>query len=389
MVKSMQLKLKELILLSELIHIKKINLHLLEMEMVTPFVTSFGHVRKREFIIVEMIDQEGRTGWGECVAFTSPWYTEETQKTCYHMMKEFFIPLLLKTPIAHPDDVFHLFAFAKRNNMAKAALEGAIWDLYAQKTEQSLSKALGGTREQIDTGISIGLQKTNKDLLASIEKALDIGYKRIKIKIDRKYDTELLDVIREQYPELPLMIDANSSYTLADLDHLKTFDNYNLMMIEQPLGDDDIYEHMQLQSQLKTPICLDESIHSLENAKNAIKIGSCKVINIKPGRVGGLSEAVRIHDYCLKHQIPVWCGGMLESGIGRAQNIALASLPGFSIPGDISASSRYWAEDIIKPEVVTENGMINVTLDKAGIGYEVDRKRLEKFSTNTVKSFTL
>lgn len=389
MVKSMQLNKKELISLSELIHIKKINLHFIEMQLVSPFVTSFGHVKNREFIAIEMVDQYGRIGWGECVAFTSPWYTEETQKTCYHMMKEFLIPLLLKTPIAHPDNVFQLFSFVKRNNMAKAALEGAVWDLYAQQTNQALAKALGGTRDQIETGISIGLQKSDKALFTEIEKAVAVGYKRFKIKIDRQCDLSLLETIRKRYPHIPLMVDANSGYTLADADHLMNFDRFNLMMIEQPLGDDDIFEHMQLQTHLKTPICLDESIHSLEDAKNAISLGSCKIINIKPGRVGGLSEAVRIHDYCLKHHIPVWCGGMLESGIGRTHNLALACLPGFSIPGDISASSRYWAEDIIQPEITTQNGTIDVPVEKIGIGFEVDRDRLQKFSTHPVETFTL
>ncbi|MDF2557742.1 MAG: o-succinylbenzoate synthase [Bacillales bacterium] len=364
-------------------------MHFLEMEMLSPFVTSFGRVTKREFIVIEMVDRNGKTGWGECVAFTSPWYTEETQKTCYHMMKEFFIPLLLKTPIEHPDDVSSLFSFAKRNNMAKAALEAAVWDLYAQQTNQSLALALGGTRSQIETGISIGLQPSNNALFKEIEKAINIGYKRVKIKIDRKSDLPLLETIRQRYPDIPLMADANSGYTLTDAEHLLKFDHLNLMMIEQPLGDQDIYEHMHLQSQLETPICLDESIHSLEDAKNAIRLGSCKIINIKSGRVGGLSEAVRIHDYCLKHHIPVWCGGMLESGIGRAHNIALASLPGFSIPGDISASSRYWKEDIIHPEVTTQNGTINVPLDKIGIGYEIDREKLKKFSTSPIQTFTL
>lgn len=375
--------------MSEPIYIKKINLYFLEMELVSPFVTSFGRVSNRDFIVIEMEDQNGQIGWGECVAFSSPWYTEETQKTCYYMMKEFFIPLLLKTPISHPDDVFFLFSSVKRNNMAKAALEGAVWDLYAQHTKQSLAKAIGGTRSQIDSGISIGLQASNDALFTEIEKAIQSGYKRIKVKIDREYDLLLIDSIRQRFPDIPLMADANSGYTLKDMQHLLKLDSFNLLMIEQPLGDQDIYEHMQLQTQLKTPICLDESIHSIDDAKNAIRLGSCSIINIKPGRVGGLSEAIRIHDYCLKHHIPVWCGGMLESGIGRAHNIALASLPGFTIPGDISSSSRYWKEDIIQPEVKVQNGSINVPMDTIGTGYEVDRERLKKFSTSPMITFTL
>ena len=360
------------------ITIKKIILHRLMMRLNDPFTTSFGTFQDKEFFVIEAIDENGTHGFGESVAFSSPWYTEETVKTNEHVMEDFLIPLLFRAPITHPDEVSVRFSPIRRNNMAKAGLEGAIWDLYAKRNQQSLANALGGEKTEIDVGVSIGLQPTTKQLLKVIESKLQEGYKRIKLKIKPGSDVEMLKEVRREFPEIPLMADANSAYTLKDIEHLKKLDELNLLMIEQPLAHDDIVDHAKLQAELTTPICLDESIHSFEDARKAIELGGCKIINIKIGRVGGLTESLKIHDYCKQHEIPVWCGGMLEAGIGRAHNIALTSLSQFTLPGDTAGSSHYWQQDIIEPEVMVENGIIKVP-NGLGIGYELNRSSLEKF----------
>lgn len=367
------------------IPIKEIKLHKMNMRMKDPFSTSFGTVQDKEFFIIEAIDHDGNRGFGESVAFTSPWYSEETVKTNEHIMEDFLIPLLQKSEIQHPDDVFEIFRPIRKNNMAKAALEGAIWDLYAKREKIPLATAIGGNKKEIDVGISIGIQPTVKDLIKVIEHYIEIGYKRMKIKIKPGWDVDVLKEVRQAFPDTPIMADANSAYTLKDLEHLKQLDDLDLMMIEQPLAHDDIIDHAALQKELNTPICLDESIHSLEDTKKAIQLGSCKIINIKIGRVGGLSEAKRIHDYCEAHGIDVWCGGMLEAGVGRAHNIALTTLSNFTMPGDTAGSSRYWEKDIISPEVIVKNGVIEVP-EKPGIGYDVDETALQQF-TEYVKTF--
>lgn len=361
------------------ISLQKIVLRKLNMRLKDPFTTSFGTFQDKEFFIVEAIDREGNSGWGESVAFSTPWYSEETVQTNEHVIKDFLIPLLRKKAIGHPDEVSERFASIRRNNMAKAAVEGAIWDLYAKEQNLSLSEALGGKKEQIDVGISIGIQKDVATLLQEIGKSIDKGYKRIKMKIKPGWDVDIVKQVREAFPEIPLMVDANSAYTLNDLVHLKQLDAFNLMMIEQPLAHDDIIDHAELQNALNTPICLDESIHSLEDAKHAIKLGSCKVINIKIGRVGGLSEAKKIHDFCEQQGIPVWCGGMLEAGVGRAHNIALTTLSQFILPGDTAGSSRYWEKDIIEPEVTVHDGVIEIP-QRFGIGYDIDKEALARFT---------
>lgn len=361
--------------------IQQIILHRLKMKLKNPFSTSFGTMQDKEFFVIEMIDRDGVRGYGESVAFVSPWYTEETVKTVEHMMEDFLIPLLFKGPIEHPDEVSTRFSSIKRNNMAKAALEGAVWDLFAKRQNLSLAQSLGGTKKEIDVGISIGIQPTTKDLLLTIEKAVNEGYKRVKIKVKRELDVELLRAVRREFPSLPLMVDANSAYSLKDLEHLKKFDEFNLLMIEQPLGQDDIIEHAKLQQELKTPICLDESIYSLDDVKLAIELDACQIINVKVGRVGGLTETKKIDDYSRKHGIPIWCGGMLDAGIGRAHNIAATTLAGFVLPGDTSASNRYWQKDIIEPEVTMANGVITVPT-KPGIGYEINWKVLEEYRIN-------
>lgn len=368
------------------ISISKVILHKLKMKLKSPFETSFGKFQEKEFFVVEVVDEIGRTGWGESVAFSSPWYSEETVKTNEHMMEDFLIPLLLKAPISHPNEVRERFLKIRRNPMAKAALEGAVWDLYARIQKVPLWKALGGTKKEIEVGVSIGIQPTVTDLLKLIESYLEEGYKRIKVKIKPGNDVEMLREIRKHFPNIPLMADANSAYGLKDIDHLKKLDEFHLMMIEQPLAHDDIIDHARLQKEIDTPICLDESIHSLEDAKKAVELGSCKIINIKIGRVGGLSEAIDIHHYCKSNDIPVWCGGMLEAGIGRAHNIALTTLDHFILPGDTSGSSRYWEEDIIEPEVTVNNGYISVPMDP-GIGYKVNRQTLEKYTVDKKEFF--
>lgn len=361
------------------IPIKKIHLHKLSMMLNHPFTTSFSTLQNKEFFIIEAIDHDGHRGYGESVAFSSPWYTEETVQTSLHMMEDFLIPLLQKHPISHPDEVSHLFSPIRGNHMAKAALEGAVWDLYAKRKGIPLAQALGGEKQEIDVGISIGMQPTVDLLLQTIEQAIRDGYKRVKLKIKPGHDLHVLEKVRKHFPELPIMVDANSAYTLKDIELLRRLDAFNLLMIEQPLAHDDIVDHAKLQQAIKTPICLDESIHSLEDTRKAIELGSCQVINIKIGRVGGLTEAKRIHDYCQKKEIPVWCGGMLEAGVGRAHNIALTTLSQFVLPGDTAGSSHYWKQDIIQPEVVVKNGVIQVS-EKPGIGYEIDNDALKKFT---------
>lgn len=299
------------------------------------------------------------------------------------MIRDFLIPIVLGREIGHPDEVSELFAAIRRNNMAKSTVEGAIWDLYAKRNELTLAQALGGERDKIEVGISIGIHENIANLVETVRGFVEEGYKRIKVKIKPGYDIEVIRVLRKNFPDVSLMADANSAYTLEDIELLKQLDEFNLTMIEQPLASDDIIDHAKLQKQLKTPICLDESIHSLEDTRKAIELGSTQIINIKIGRVGGLTEAKKIHDYCMERQIPVWCGGMLESGIGRAHNVALTTLPNFILPGDTAGSSRYWEEDVITPEVVVEDGYITVPT-AYGIGYEPNLRAMDKFTVEEI-----
>ncbi|HEX7057664.1 MAG TPA: o-succinylbenzoate synthase [Bacilli bacterium] len=356
--------------------LRAVTLYHTRMTLKAPFVTSFGAVHERDGILVEVKDAEGLSGWGECVAFAFPWYTEETIETCRHMLVDFLIPLLRQKVISRPSEVFPLFSGIRRNYMAKAAIECAIWDLYAKQRNEPLAHALGGVRPAIEVGVSLGIAPISQ-LLQQIEDYLAAGYKRVKVKIKPGFDVQALREIRRHFPDIALQADANSAYTLDDLPLLQALDEFQLLMIEQPLAADDIIQHATLQRKLATPVCLDESIVTCEDAENAIALGSCRVINVKLGRVGGFAQAKRIHDLCRAHGIAVWCGGMLETGIGRAHNIALASLAQFTLPGDISASSRYWEQDIIVPEVIVQNGTIRVP-DTPGIGYSVDGERLQR-----------
>jgi O-succinylbenzoate synthase len=329
--------------------------------------------------LLEAKDDNGMSGWGESVAFHSPWYNEETLKTNWHMLEDFIIPSLLNKEVEQPEEVSEILSYIRKNNMAKSTIEGAVWDLFAKRKGITLAAALGGEKTEIEVGISIGIQNTIDDLLQLVDEYVNDGYKRMKIKIKPGWDVEVMREVRKHFPHIPLMADANSAYRLKDIDRLKALDEFDLMMIEQPLASDDIVDHAQLQKKISTPICLDESIHSYEDARKAIELGSCKIINIKIGRVGGLTESKRIHDLCQQHGIPVWCGGMLESGVGRAHNIALTTLANFVMPGDTAGSSRYWEQDIIEPEVVVKNGMITIP-DKPGIGYEPNREIIQQFT---------
>ncbi|NUM63030.1 MAG: o-succinylbenzoate synthase [Ignavibacteriaceae bacterium] len=337
--------------------IKRVELYHTKMELVSPFTTSMGTEYDEEHIMVR-VDAEGLTGWGESVAEGTPFYSYETVQTAWHILEDFLIPSILGKNLSSIDEAISLYSKVRGHMMAKAGLEAALWDVFAKSKKISLSKLLGGTRSKVDVGVSIGIQKSESDLIKTVNNYLKEGYKRIKIKISPGYDIQFVKALRKEFPD--------------------EMDNYNLLLIEQPLGYEDIYDHSKLQRELKTPICLDESIHSLDDTRAAIELDSCRVINIKPGRVGGFTESILIHDYCSSKNIPVWHGGMLESGIGRAGNVALASLPNFTLPGDISASKRYYKEDIVEPEfTVNKDGTMDVPT-KPGIGVEVNLEKLEK-----------
>ena len=359
--------------------IERIEIRHTKMDLVTPFTTSMGTEYDEEHIMVR-VDAEGVTGWGESVAEGTPFYSYETVPTAWHIMKDFLIPSIIGKEINEASDVVKMYERVRGHMMAKAGIEAAIWDALAKSKGISLSKLLGGTREKINVGVSIGIPSSANELLRNIEHFLAEGYQRIKIKIAPGHDLELVKAVRREYPDIMFQVDANSAYTLADVDLFKKMDDYNLSLIEQPLGYEDIYDHSKLQREIKSPICLDESIHSLDDTRAAIELKSCRIINIKPGRVGGYTESKLIHDYCASMDIPVWHGGMLESGIGRAGNVALASLPNFTLPGDISASKKYYKEDIVDPPfVVNPDGTMNVP-QGPGIGVEINMKNLEKFT---------
>lgn len=358
------------------LRIDRVTLCHMALPLKQPFETSFGREFENHFIIVA-VESDGVVGYGECVADYWPLYIEETVGSAWYTLSEFLIPWIYKQELEHPSQVTDLFAPIRRNKMAQGGLECAIWDLWAKQQGITLARAVGGVREKIPVGVSVGIDPI-LETLARIEGLLDEGYRRIKVKIKPGHDVKLIAAIREKLGDIPLMADANSAYTLNDLAVLKELDQFGLMMIEQPLAHDDIIDHAQLQPELQTPICLDESIHSLADARKAIELGACRVVNIKIGRIGGLEQARRMQQFCMERGVPVWCGGMLESGIGRATNVAVTTLPGFTIPGDTSPSARYWAEDIIEPEVTMDaEGYIAVP-DKPGIGWE---PALERFPT--------
>jgi O-succinylbenzoate synthase len=353
------------------IKIDGIEIRLIRLPLIEPFETSFGKIDSRLIFLVSL-EAEGLRGWGEVVAEEEPLYSYETVTTALHVIRDFLGPALCGEPLQGLNDLVKRLSPFRGHNMAKAGLELALMDLLAQLNEQSLSEFIGGELKRVDVGVSLGIQPTISRLLERVERYLALGYQRIKLKIKPGRDVDVVDEVRRKYPDILLSVDANAAYTFNDVDHLKMLDDFNLLMIEQPLQYDDLMDHARLQEVMKTRLCLDESIVNQRHARLALELDSCRIINIKVGRVGGYSDALGIHDLCLARQVPVWCGGMLESGIGRAHNIALASLKGFTLPGDISASSRYFKRDLIAPEVTVDRDGTVAVPDGVGLGFEVD-----------------
>jgi O-succinylbenzoate synthase len=359
------------------IRIEQIELRHISMPLVAPFETSFGVETEREGLIVTL-QGGGLTGWGEVVASRDPGYSPETAKTEWHILQDFIVPNVLGKEFAEVESLEQAYDSVRGHPMAKAGLQAAFYDLLAQSQGKSLQKVLGGKGKTVKVGVSVGIQPTTAALVERVGQYLDEGYKRIKIKIKPGRDVADAKAVRAAFPDILLQVDANSAYTLADIATIKQMDDLNLLLIEQPLSEDDIFDHAKLQPQLKTPVCLDESILSARHARWAHELGACKIINIKPGRVGGLREGLRIHNYCAEVGMPVWHGGMLETGIGRAANLALASLPNFKLPGDVSATKRYWKEDIIN-EVFELNKDGSMTVPTGpGLGVTVNEKALDK-----------
>lgn len=353
------------------IHLREIN-----MPLAHPFETSFGLTTARRILLVEL-EAEGLTAWGECVAGEHPYFSDEMIDTAWLITESELAPRMVGVELEGGGSVPKLLEQVRGHRMAKAALENAVWDLEAQMAGMPLGKLLGGSREVIPCGVSIGIQPTPEKLMEKIETELEAGYQRIKLKCKPGWDVSIFEMVRKRWPEILLSCDANSVYRLKDMDAIAEWDEFKLLMIEQPLWYDDFYFHSMLQKRIETAICLDESIRNRRDALAAIDMESCRIINIKVGRVGGYTEAIAVHNAAQERAIPVWCGGMLETGIGRAGNIALSSLPNFSLPGDVSASKRYWAEDIIEPEVtVSKKGEIVVPTE-AGLGFVVRKDRIE------------
>jgi o-succinylbenzoate synthase len=359
--------------------IESVTLREIQMPLVNFFETSFGRVYSRRILLVSVV-ADGVKGWGESVAGEDPFYSAEWIESAWAIIKHHLAAALLEGNPESGRDTPRLLARVRGNRMAKAAIENAVWDVEARQKQQPLWKLLGGTRREIPCGVSIGIQDSIEQLLDKIETELAAGYRRIKIKVKPGWDLNVLDRVRSRWPNILLSVDANSAYTLDEVEHLRKFDAYKLLMIEQPLWNDEIYLHSRLQKAIETAICLDESIRQARDADFALEIGACRIINIKVGRVGGFTEAKKVHDVAQKHGVPVWCGGMLESGIGRAHNIALSTLENFRLPGDVSASKRYWKEDIIEPEVeVNSDGMIAIQ-DSPATGYRVREDLIQKLT---------
>jgi O-succinylbenzoate synthase len=367
------------------VKIDRLELRLLKLPLVHFFETSFGRIDEKHFILVR-VDGNGASGYGECVAELDPYYSSETNDTVWHIITDFIAPRILEQEFTHPRDVFPALKAIRGHNMAKAAVEMAAWDLFARQRGEPLARVLGGTRDRIASGVSIGIQPSVDVLIQNVERELAAGYRRIKMKIKPGWDILPVEAVRARFGAIPLMVDANAAYTAADADHLARLDAFDLMMIEQPLDYDDVADHAALQRRLKTPICLDESIKTVGIAREAIAAGACRIINIKPGRVGGFAESIRLHDLCASHNIPVWHGGMLESGIGRSANIHLSTLPNFSLPGDVAASRRYFDPDLIDPPIeVAADGTIPVPTGP-GLGVTILQDRVDRA---TLKKATL
>lgn len=365
--------------------IQSIQLRRLRLPMREPFKTSFGMEVEKDVVLVEIYTEGGAVGFGECVASTEPLYSEETNGTVWHMIRDFFAPQVMGAELYTREDLLTVgdrWRGFRGNRMAKAAVEMAIWDAFANETQTPLHQLMGGEKTEIAVGISVGIQLNTETLVKKVNGYLEQGFQRIKVKVKPGYDLEPLGALRRAFGDIPLMADANSAYGLKDLEHLRKFDQFGLMMMEQPLANDDIVDHARLQQELQTPICLDESIHSAEDARKAIELGACGIINVKVGRVGGFAEALRIHKVCKDADIPLWCGGMLETGIGRLHNVALTTLPGFTLPGDTAPSARYFEEDLIDPAVsFSRPGFLPVGV-VPGVASRVRMDRVEKWQVD-------
>ena len=364
--------------------LESLALYLVRLPLVTPFETSFGRIDHKECILVALVS-EGITGFGEAAVEHDPGYNYETTGTAWHILKDFIAPLLVGRDIQDAVDFQTRVRGIRGHHLAKAGVEMALWDLLGKRSGKSLKQMLGGTLDRVEVGVSIGIQASTSALIRCAGEYLEKGYRRLKIKIKPGRDINETSAVRHAFPEVRLQVDANSAYTLETAQALTPLDELDLLMIEQPLYEDDIWDHRLLQRELKTPLCLDESILSPRHARYALEMNACKIINIKPGRVGGLSQAVAIHDMCVKQKIPVWCGGMLETGVGRASNLAVAALPGFNLPGDISASDRYFEQDITH-ERFTLNADSTIDVPSApGLGVSVDQKALDSFAISSME----
>jgi O-succinylbenzoate synthase len=363
--------------------IESITLHHISMPLVAPFETSFGREINRECVIITL-QSEGLTGYGECVATRDPGYNYETTGTAWHILKDFVAPLLLGRDVRDADDFQNRVEGIRGHQLAKAGVEMALWDLLGKRDGKSLKEMFGGTREKVEVGVSVGIQESAQALVRTVAFYLDQGYRRVKIKIKPGREVDETSAVRRTYPDLRLQVDANSAYTLESASVLKAIDDLDLLLIEQPLYEDDIWDHRNLQAEFKTPICLDESVVTPRHARYALEMEACRIINIKPARVGGLSQGIAIHDFCRGRGVPVWCGGMLETGVGRASNLAIASLPGFVLPGDISASDRYYARDITHERfALNDDSTIDVP-NGPGLGITIDKAALKEFSLSEI-----
>jgi len=367
--------------------IEKISIYHLRMPLQSHFETSFGRVYERDCVLLE-VQSEGFTGYGECAADRDPGYSYETVGTSWHIINDFLIPAVLGQDVLGAKDLQLRLNYIKGHQMAKAGLEMALWDLLGKRDKSPLVELIGGVRTKVKVGVSVGLQDSPAELLRVVEDYLESGYGRIKLKIKPGRDVDVVATIREKYQDLPLQVDANSSYTLDSASALLPLDDFNLLLIEQPLAEDDFWDHRQLQTKFSTPLCLDESITHPRHARQALEMDACRIINIKPGRVGGISQGILIHDHCQQHDVPVWCGGLLETGVGRASNLAIASLPNFKLPGDISATDRYYAEDITNETFILNNDSTIDVPQRAGLGISINISALERYTMKT-KSYEI
>lgn len=352
------------------------ELIVVRLPLIRPFRTSSSWKDHLDHIVIRAIDETGLVGWGECASPSDPFYCPETTETCWHLLRDFLCPMVLGRDWSSIEELVGLYAAVKGNRFARAGLEMACWDLLGRHRGVSIAALLGGTRSEILSGVSLGIEDDLDRLVALIDRYLEEGYPRIKLKIAPGHDIRVVARVRQRFPEIALQVDANSAYTLEDAETLRQLDDFGLLLIEQPLADDDLVDHARLQAELKTPICLDESIHSAADARKALDLGSCRVINVKVSRLGGLLEALRVHDHCRSRGVPVWCGGMHEFGIGRAANAAIASLPGFTLPGDVSGSDKYYELDLVEPPILAQRGAVAVP-QGPGLGVEPVFERIE------------